>query len=189
VPKKGNIRMNVFVNYVLSAMMYWVPITDHAYYEDNDITLSRYTEIATTIVEVSMDPNNKPLFDEDDGRIKTALLLASVASSESSFKQKVDSCEIGGDHGLAWGLWQTHADKKQVCSSRTIAANIALEMMRTSLTKCKKYPLMDRMSIYTDGRCHTNWQRSHLKMYRLVSWYSKFKPEFEYDSMLMVLKN
>ena len=170
--------MHVLVSYILAAMIYWVPMTDHAYTgEKPEVTLARYNEIATTIIEVAMDPNRQPLFEGDDGRIKTALLLASVASSEGFFRKDVDSCKVGGDNGLAWGLWQTHASKKKVCSSRTEAAIIALDMMRASFASCKSVPLLDRMSGYTDGQCHANWQRSRFKMSRAISWYSKHKPE------------
>lgn len=178
--------MNTLVSYILAAMMSWVPTTDHAFTgEKPEVTLARYTDIATTIAEVAMDPNNIPLFDGDSGRIQTALLLASVASSEGFFRKDVDTCKIGGDNGLAWGLWQTHANKKMVCSDRKVAAVIALNMMRNSFVTCKTYPLMDRMSVYTDGSCHANWGRSRFKMSRAVSWYSKHKPEPE----LIALEN
>jgi hypothetical protein len=169
--------MNALVSYIFAAMIYWVPMTDHAYYEKPEVTQARYTEIATTIAEVALDPNTVPLFEGDDGRVKTALLLASVASSEGFFRKDVDSCKVGGDNGLAWGLWQTHANKKKVCSDRKVAATIALDMMRNSLQSCKSFNLMDRMSVYTDGSCHANWQRSRFKMGRAITWYSKHKPE------------
>jgi len=176
--------MQTLVNYILTAMVSWVPVTDHSYYEKPETTMERYTDIANTIVDVAMDPENKPLFEGEDGRVKTALLIASVASSEGFFREDVDSCKIGGDNGKAWGLWQTHAPKKKVCASRKNAATIALGMMANSFAVCKAYPIMDRMSVYTDGRCQKNWKRSRYKMERAMSWYAnnKFESEEKVDN-------
>lgn len=170
-------NMNIFVSYILAAMVSWVPISDHAYYEKAEITTARYNEIATTIVEATMDPNRAPLFEGDDGRIKTALLMASIASSEGFFRKDIDTCTKGGDNGLAWGLWQTHANKKIVCSNRAAAINIALDMVKNSMTTCQGLPLLDRMSVYTDGACHINWSRSRFKMHRAMSWHTKHQSE------------
>jgi hypothetical protein len=173
------------MNYILTAMVSWVPVADHGYYEKQEETMVRYTDIATTIVDVAMDPENEPLFSGEDGRVKTALLMASVASSEGFFRKDVDTCKIGGDNGRAWGLWQTHAPKKKVCADRKVAATVALEMMKQSFTACKSLPLVDRMSVYTDGQCRTNWKRSRFKMDRAMKWFATH----EYKEDTTELKN
>jgi hypothetical protein len=171
--------IETLANYIFAAMISWVPISDHSYYEKPEITTARYHDIANSIVEVALDPEQEPLFAEEDGRIKTALLLASVASSEGFFRKDIDSCKIGGDHGLAWGLWQTHAPKKLVCSDRKAAIIIALNMMKQSFIACKKLPVLDRMSVYTDGQCHSNWFRSRYKMSRAINYLSNHRLETE----------
>jgi hypothetical protein len=169
--------IELLATYIFTAMASWVPISDHTYYEKPEITTVRYHEIANTIAEVALEPETKPIFEGDDGRIKTALILASIASSEGFFRQDVDNCKVGGDNNQAWGLWQTHASKKQVCSSRTVAAHIALDMIHTSFMECKNFKVMDRLSIYTDGKCHDNWGRSRYKMFRAMDYLSKHKLE------------
>lgn len=171
--------IELLATYIFAAMISWVPIDNHTFYEKPEITVARYHDIANSIVEVALDPEIEPLFAGEDGRIKTALLLASVASSEGFFRKDIDTCKIGGDHGLAWGLWQTHASKKLVCSNRKAAIIIALDMMRQSFTACKKFEVSDRMSVYTDGQCHANWKRSRFKMNRATSYLSNHKLEIE----------
>lgn len=163
--------MDMLTGYIVAAMMSWVPISNHATYETAEETMNRYVDIATTISTVAMDPEKEPLYAGDDGRLRTALLLASVASSESHFRKSVDTCQISGDKGLAWGLWQTHASKDRVCNDRVEAATIALKMMRYSISHCKNYNVLDRLSIYTRGRCRSNAKHSRLKMTRAHNWY------------------
>ena len=166
--------------YVFAAMTTWVPMSNHSFYEKEEITHSRYESIANTIAEVSLNEDKSPIFnDEDDAinRAKTALLLASIASYESSFKKSVDSCKEGGDNGLAWGLWQTHSNKKKTCANRLTAAYIALGMVNRSFKFCSKQHLLDKLSIYTDGRCKDNWYRSRSRIMRALSWHQKHKEE------------
>lgn len=171
--------LEILTNYILAAMISWVPLNQHNHLEEEEVTSQRYHDIAETIAEVSLDPTLEPLFEGEDGRVKTALLLASVASSESNFQNDVDTCHRGGDLGLAWGLWQTHAPKILVCSDRKVAVKIALEMMRYSFQHCHHLALDDRMSIYTDGKCHKNWRRSKFKVNRAISYINS--NSFQYD--------
>jgi len=168
------------VIYLTTAMSAWVPMPNHGYYEGLGMTQIRYSEIATTIAVAVLDENQTPIFnDEDDlsNRVKTGLLLASIAAYESSFKKDVDSCKEGGDHGLAWGIWQTHANKNKVCADRAVAVQVALRMIETSFRNCKNRNINDRLSIYTDGICHTNWRRSRSRVERALSWHKKHKAE------------
>jgi hypothetical protein len=168
--------MNPITTYILSAMTAWVPITDHAYYERREITEARYVSIANTVVETAYDDKRKPLFEGEDGRIKSALLLAAIASTESFFIKDVDTCRRGGDceggHCLAWGDWQTHSNRWRTCSSRATAADIAYNWIQNSFDVCKMkgYPMLDRLSVYTDGHCHWNWERSRTRMLRALNW-------------------
>jgi hypothetical protein len=158
--------------YLLSAMNSWVPPAQHAYYETPDDTAGRYASIAGDIAEVALDPAEEPVFAGDDGRYKTALLLASIASYESSFRARVDDCRVAGDNGRAHGLWQTHAPKDAVCTDRRQAARIALEMVRASFAECRALDFADRLSLYTDGACKHDWNRSRYRVWRAVRWWT-----------------
>jgi hypothetical protein len=168
------IKVIVLASYLLSAMTNWVPKSQHAYYEKQEITDARYMDIATAIAEVSLDPDQDPLFGGDDGRIKTALVMASVASHESFFNDRVVHCLKAGDHGLAWGSWQTHSGKTRTCRDLKTAATIALGMMRHSIEHCKGRPLADRLSLYTNGQCIASYA-SQVRMNRAIKWYTAHK--------------
>ena len=103
--------------------------------------------------------------------------MAAIASYESSFKKDVDSCKESGDHGRAWGIWQTHSNKSKTCSDRKVAISIALNMIDRSFRFCKKQNLSDKLSIYTDGSCKDNWYRSRSRIDRALSWHKKHKTE------------
>jgi hypothetical protein len=158
--------------YLLSAMTSWVPVDQHRYYETAAETEDRYRAIAQDIALVALDPEEAPLFAGDEGRAKTALLLASVASFESTFNGKVDDCRVSGDGGRAHGLWQTHAPKAQVCADRLAAARIALRMVRDSFTQCRAQSLPDKLSHFTDGFCKHDWGRSRLRVERATKYWS-----------------
>lgn len=168
------------VLYLTAAMASWVPMTDHGYYEKLEDTQARYSAIATTIAVAVLDENQTPIFnDEDDqiNRVKTGLLLASIAGYESFYKKDVDSCKVGGDNGLAWGIWQTHSNKKKTCEDRRAAVSIAMDMIHNSFNHCRNRNINDRLSVYTDGTCHTNWRRSRSRVERALSWHKKHKAE------------
>ncbi len=169
----SSVMVHILANYVMIAMMAWVPLSDHAYYEKEEQTLERYQDIAFTIAEVASERD--PLFQGENGVIKTALLLASIASTEGVFRKDVDTCKVGGDFGMAWGLWQTHYSKYLTCSDRKVAANIAFDMIEDSFKWCKRYPMLDHLAIYTDGKCSRNQQRSRFRMSRALDWYEKHK--------------
>lgn len=93
--------------YVLGAMMTWVPLAEHAP-EDVEVTGARYYAVAKSISEVALDENEAPLFPGEDGRARTALLLASIASLESTYTRLIVEGSALGDHGAAWCMMQVH---------------------------------------------------------------------------------
>jgi len=129
----------IVAKYILGAMMSWVPLTshyerdpagyflhnEHGYFvqENQADVLARYEKTAEQIVDVAYDDANPPMFLGDDGRLKTALELASVASFEGGFNKWVDdgTCNtkpfqdrakqqnrMECDGGSAWSIWQIH---------------------------------------------------------------------------------
>jgi hypothetical protein len=123
------------LKYVLLAMLSWVPLssqivrnadgtypkTKDGYFivEDKDEAMARYEMIAGQIIDVAFDEDLKPLFNGSLGRLKTALLLASIGSFEGGFHKFVvdGDCNKPGwksdkggtcDGGAAFSTWQIH---------------------------------------------------------------------------------
>lgn len=152
-------------------MTYWVDPAKHTY-EPVRQTEQRYSELAATIAAVVLDTNHEPMFEGEYGRVKEALLLASIASYESNFERDMMNCKITGDSGIAFGPWQTHTKKNETCNNIISAATHALRMARTSLDWCKGQRLPDRLSGYTDGKCRTS-QASRNRMNRALNYFKE----------------
>lgn len=102
------VTLKVLSKYVYAAMVSWVPLNQHAYYEAEETTKARYERIADDYAIVALDPNEPPLFkgDEDRARAQTALTMASFGSYESFFNAEVEDGRKRGDHGTAYCLMQ-----------------------------------------------------------------------------------
>ena len=164
--------MTPLAAYLFPFLVASVPLADHSYYENIETTRDRYESIAETIAWVSIEA---PVFEDDESGVRTGALLASIATYEGSLKAEIDTCAKGGDidkNGVAhaWTLWQVHAEKEKACASRVAGATIAREMIRISFKTCKSRAMLDRLSIYTDGSCHSNWKRSRHRMGRAMNW-------------------
>jgi hypothetical protein len=125
--------------YIVSAMISWVPLgnqierTHDGHWvrdgrglyvvEDTEAARARYERIASEIVSVAFDEANSPLFKGDDGRLKTALALASIASFEGGYHRWVENGDCNSkefqarqkeehraecDGGAAWSIFQLH---------------------------------------------------------------------------------
>jgi hypothetical protein len=100
-------------SYLLAAMTAWMPMKNHARSEAPEVTEARYQQIAEDVALIALDPDEAPLFQGEDGRVKTALLLLSVALHESGFRGDVDAgrCKpYECDHGKAFSMWQLHPE-------------------------------------------------------------------------------
>ena len=142
--------------YLAGAMQFWCPIGDHAFRERAAITEARYADIASTIADVASDLGEAPLFEGGDGRERTALLLASIASYESGcFRTDVQFCAPtgSGDGGHAWGIYQSHLSRARVCWSLRSATLVALEQVRKSVAACSREPWRYKLSLYASGSC------------------------------------
>lgn len=60
-----------------------MPINQHVG-EDPSQAYARYMTHAENIVEVVLDPTEKPLFAGENGRLKTALAIASIETFETN---------------------------------------------------------------------------------------------------------
>jgi hypothetical protein len=114
--------MENLITYILAAMLSWVPVRNLTPYgESEDQASARLRSIAEDIVTVAFDASEPSVFARSDGRVKTALLHAAIASKETGFQKFVDdgSCNQTAyvahadrrgncDGGYAFSLWQIH---------------------------------------------------------------------------------
>jgi hypothetical protein len=171
--------MGPLATYIFSAMISWIPISEHTFTGESveDIT-SRYEMIAETVEKAALDPNREPLITGEDGRIKTALLLASIASFESQFGRDVVTCHRIGDNGVAYGPWQTHlynrAKAMEACTDLNVMVSLAYDMIKRSFDHCQRVELLDKLTIYTSGgRCiHERGQSSRYRIGRALWYYN-----------------
>jgi len=105
--------IKVLTSYLLAAMTSWMPVHEHAHGEAPEATQARYAAIAQDVAEIALDPDEQPLFEGEDGRVKTALLLLAVAFHESNYRGEIDAgrCKpYECDHGKAFSIWQLHPE-------------------------------------------------------------------------------
>jgi len=156
-------------SYVLAAMLSWSPLADHLYQEPAAVASARYQSIAQDIADVA--ESEEPLFAGSDGRARTAVLLAAVASLESgNFDVKVQSCTRAGDHGRALGLWQTHTSWAESCTTVRQAAQVALARMRASFVSCEREDPAVWLSEYASGRCDHGHTAARTRWRRAADW-------------------
>jgi hypothetical protein len=146
----------------------WVPGFDYdqARFRDaretNAQTQERYTEIATAIATVVLDPTEAPIANSRD---RTALALATIAYYESSLARNVD-LGIGkyakGDFGRSACLAQINVGKgtttegwtaNDLINDRTKCFRASLHLLRASWA-CGHGA--ERWTPYASGRCVTN---------------------------------
>ena len=85
--------------------------------ETVDQAKERREQIATAIVNVVWDEDEKPIFSGKFGRARTAMLLVGIAYMESGFRKDIDT-GVGkmarGDFGKSWCPMQMNLGKKKV---------------------------------------------------------------------------
>ena len=170
-------KIFLLASYLFAAMTTWVPIQQHSFYEKAKTTQARYLKLAETMSQVALNPQKTPVFEGKDARVKTALLLASIASTESGYARNIVNCQRGGDNNLAWGPWQTHTNKYRTCSNLLTAAGYAMHFAQVSFHWCHKQKLLNRLSGYTDGKCRPSAE-SRRKIARALQWYQKYPLSF-----------
>jgi hypothetical protein len=145
--------------YVLAFMIASYPVENHRYTGASDEeTLERYRSIAADISDVALDPDEKPVFTSTNlaagtqgpdvlGRVKMAVLLASIARWESQYRADVDELRTLGDGGLALCLLQIHPWRGETISDRASCLRSGMRHIRASYRACKN------LSGYTVGHC------------------------------------
>lgn len=112
------------VLFVLAAMSSLAPGRDH-------------TELGGAISRVVLE--ERPLFRDDESKLRTAALVVAVAFRESSLK-----LDAVGDHGRSFCAFQIHASSggtKSLLTDGDACARKALEMLRESMRICPAHPI------------------------------------------------
>ena len=157
-------------NYLVIAMLAWCPAKTHAFTgETPGQTENRYEGIATSIAAVALDEQETPLFGGREGRAKTALLLASIASFETGgFNKKIDTDAATGDSGTAHCNMQLH----QSTQGSLDCYRKSLVWLHSSFKDCEHLPLLWRMSEYASGVCAQGHVASEHRMKRAMSYWA-----------------
>lgn len=160
--------------WLVGAMMAWVPTL-------RPTESARYADIARDIATVALDPAEEPAFAGADGRARTALLLASIASFESGYRADVDDGRVKGDHGTSVCLMQVRVfgktkegwTAKDLTEDRQKCFRVALRLVRTSFEWCKARVLEDRLAGYTVGSCREGEPLARARFGRAKTYWSK----------------
>lgn len=174
-------QVDLFTAYLVSAMTSWTPPGQHR--EGDQVAQERYRNIARDIATVAASPDEEPVFDDDDDRVKTALLLASIASFESAYRADVDEGRRRGDGGVSWCLLQVQVRGRtregwtgqDLVSDRRKCITAGLHRIKTSFDLCHTLPLSQRLSGYTIGKCRPS-SSSRYRMDRAIHWFHDHPP-------------
>jgi hypothetical protein len=171
--------MEAILSYLTAAMIAWIPLHAHAPFEASDDVLSRYESIVRDVVEVAFDEGESPLYGGEDGRMRTALMMLSVASFESGYRKRVDEGQRRGDHGRSYCLMQIQVGNgttregwtgRDLVTDRRLCFRAALHILQDSLTACRRLAPQDRLSKYASGRCFENAEVSRTRVDRAWAW-------------------
>lgn len=162
--------------YVLAFMIAKYPVENHRFLGVTDEhTMARYEAIAADIADVALDLDEPPIFRSQtitekgardlDGRVKTALLTASVARFESGgYREDVDNLTKLGDNGHAICLLQLHLWEGEVVTDRPSCLRAGLRHFRESYKRCHS------LSGYTVGHCVDDEPEAKRRTDMAVSW-------------------
>ena len=201
--------MELLVQWIFVLMQGLVPANaaenaSGAVRETSEARLVRYQEIAQAAVTVAFDPSVKPLpeFRGEFARLKTLVLLITIASEESTFNRDVDlgldrKNKGKNDGGESWCMMQIHlkdSDKypnrartvdgwtgPQLVADREKCFRAGLKLMRWHMKDCNRLPREERLVGYTHGRCTSRAGRSRAR-YRwgvAVKAWGKHMPEWK----------
>jgi len=171
--------IELVTTWLVGAMIAWVPPA-------HDADRVRYQSIAHDLAVVAFDEKEPAAFTGSDGRAKTALLMASIASFESQYRADVDDGRTTGDHGRSFCLMQVQVvgttsegwTGRDLTSDRQKCFRAALKRIRISFDWCKDHAIEDRLSGYTSGTCRDGESLSRNRFWRARAYWQRtpFQP-------------
>lgn len=131
--------------------------------------MERRRAIVRDVLRVAMDSSEQPLFDGDDGRLRTALFMLAIMRFESSYDLRVDRFHCAAmpkgycDGGAAWCMGQVHTGPSgytaegwtgpQLLKDRTKCARAQLHILQACLRMCAGPVTWQSFSPYASGTC------------------------------------
>jgi hypothetical protein len=152
--------------FLLAAMLAWAPLRALA-------ELPYYDEVAHDVATVALDPDEAPVFDGDQAREQTAVLLLAIAYYESGgFARDVDDGRRLGDSGRSQCLMQVQLREGEALPNRTACIRVALARVRESLALCSRMQRADRLGGYVRGHCRAEDPQARLRWRRAETWWT-----------------
>ena len=179
--------MNItyLANFFFAALTTWCPIKIHEFtHVPQALTEARYHSIANDLAEVVLDPDEKPIFAGEDGRVRTGLLIAAIASFESGgFASKIDKDIYGdkigsGDGGSAHCLMQVHPPYSNSIIDRKTCFRAGLKALHDTYDHCHS------MNNYVSNNCQDSRGLAKVYMKRATSYYAAHPFVFEQEVVL-----
>lgn len=158
---------------------------------DPSVPTENVQAIVQAAADVAFRLEEAPLFEGEDGRARTAIVLLSIASYESSgFLQEIRSGKKRGDGGQSWCLMQVHLPgstrvvmrgqyygysyaRGEGWAGKDLAADdhtcftAGLHIARESLRVCRN------LSVYTSGKCLKNEPKAKERLARGTDYAKK----------------
>lgn len=162
------IDLNTLAGWMMSILVTLSPL-DRKIYHSNDVETpiekkERLEMISKDIIEIVFDDNERPLFDGPQGRLKSAVYVATWSSHESGgFRKGVDVGLSRGDKGSSWCMMQLHIGKgktaegwtgEDLVNDRKKCIRAGYHLMRQSMGQCRKMNERNAMAAYASGRCN-----------------------------------
>ena len=167
--------------------------------ETREEMIDRYESIATDIVSVVYDDNEKPLIGGTRGREASSMEVLSIAFFESRFRKTVDK-NLGkygrGDNGNSWCLMQLNIGKgktkegwtgEELISDRKKCLTSGYHYMKMSFGACWNLPIKDRLSAYATGHCVKDNNESMHRVNMGLRWFAK-APKLKDEDILAELE-
>lgn len=107
--------LDTIARYLLAAMGAFYAQDNHQFKESPEVTEERYEEFAYDVAFTVTQPYVQPLFEGRGARTRTGLVLVSIASFESGFREDVMSCALAGDKNSSWGPFQSQPHRELTC--------------------------------------------------------------------------
>lgn len=140
----------------------WLVAAMFAFAPARESERARYTEIASDLAAVTFDESEAPLFAGESGRAQTAIVLASIAAHESTFRKDVEEGRARGDSGKSWCFMQLNLGHRttvegwtgeQLAADRKLCFRAGLHVARESFRMCSGFPIAEKLGAYASGSC------------------------------------
>lgn len=171
--------MNTLIAWMVATMMTLAPPdkpTFKAAEETKEEREKRYEQIAKDIISVVNDQKETPLFKDQFSVRDSALVIMAIMSYESDFRKDVDygvGASARGDNGRSWCLMQVNLGNsrtkegwygKELVADRLKCIRAGYHLVQRSFFECLKGTEIDRLAMYTSGKCSTGINASHKRM-------------------------